>query len=452
MRRLNVFAGSGILFLLIFLLAAGCSDEDNGSMQAVSRDFTVTISNVAMEKSFSGSGVFNTPVGASQPGPLLPGEAYEFSFSATPGTKLSFATMFVPSNDFFYGPDENGIDLFDGSGNQMSGDITGMIQLWDAGTEINQEPGLGMDQPMRQSGPNTGAADPNNTVRLAPNDFNNLPTVNQVIQVTLTAMAPTEFTLRIENVSTSATLQTSDGSSQAVPLAPGVFVVHTAAGPLFMSGQPDYGDGLEALAEDGDPSGLAGVLAAETGITHILAPGVWATHTAAEPIFSSGVADRGEGLEAVAEDGDPSTLAGNLSGAGSVRNSGVFNTPTGASQAGPLLPGNSYSFSFTASPGEFLSFATMFVQSNDLFYAPAATGQPLFEVDGQPVSGNFTSQIMLWDAGTEVNERPGFGLNQAPRQAGPDTGVDENGNVQLVNDGFSYPANSEVVQVSISVQ
>ena len=94
----------------------------------------------------------------------------------------------------------------------------------------------------------------------------------------------------------------------------------------------------------------------------------------------------------------------------------------------------------------------MFVQSNDLFYGPAATGLPLFEVDGQPVSGNFTSQIMLWDAGTEVNERPGFGLNQAPRQSGPDTGADENGDVQLVNDGFSYPVNSEVIQVSVNLQ
>jgi len=147
MRRLKGFAASGVLFLVFFLIVAGCDDEDNGSMQAVSRNFTVTISNVAMEKSFIGSGVFNTPVGATQPGPLLPGNAYEFNFSATPGFKLSFATMFVPSNDFFYGPDENGIDLFDASGNQISGDITSMIQLWDAGTEINQEPGLGMALP-----------------------------------------------------------------------------------------------------------------------------------------------------------------------------------------------------------------------------------------------------------------------------------------------------------------
>ena len=138
-----------LLVSVVLLVVASCSEDDNGNgpMEVTSRDFTVILANISQAKAFSSSGLFNTPVGASQPGAIGPGDAYEFSFSAAPGSKLSFATMFVPSNDFFYAPDENGIDLFDGSGNQMSGDITGMIQLWDAGTEINQEPGLGPDQP-----------------------------------------------------------------------------------------------------------------------------------------------------------------------------------------------------------------------------------------------------------------------------------------------------------------
>ena len=439
---------------VIWLVFAGCSKDDNGNgpMEVTSRDFTVTLANISEAKAFSSSGVFNTPVGASQPGPIGPGGAYEFSFSAAPGSKLSFATMFVPSNDFFYAPDENGIDLFDGSGNQNSGDITAMVQLWDAGTEINQEPGLGIDQPQRQSGPNTGAADPLNQVRNAPDDFGNLPAVSDVIQVTLMAMAPTEFTLRIENVSSSTTLQTSDGGNQAVPLAPGVWVVHSDAGPLFTSNQADYGDGMEALAEDGNPAALAAALDAESGLTNILAPGVWVVHNSADPLFTANQTDRDEGLEALAEDGDPGTLAANLVNRSGVVSNGVFNTPAGASQPGPALPGNSYSFSFSASPGEYLSFASMFVQSNDLFYAPAGMGITLFEADGQPVTGAVTSQIMLWDAGTEVNEKPGIGLHQAPRQSGPNDGMDENGNVRLVNDGYTYPANSEVLLVTISVQ
>jgi len=448
------FSKIAVFFVVPLIMVAGCSEDDNGNgpMEVTSRNFTVTLANISEAKAFSSSGVFNTPVGASQPGAIGPGGAYEFSFSAAPGSKLSFATMFVPSNDFFYAPGENGIDLFDGSGNQNSGDITPMIQLWDAGTEINQEPGLGPDQAQRQSGPNTGAIDPLNQVRLAADDFNNLPPVSNVIQVTLTAMAPTEFTLRIENVSTSTTLQTSDGGSQAVPMAPGVWVVHSEAGPLFMSGQMDYGDGLEALAEDGDPESLATALDGESGLTNILAPGVWVVHNSADPLFTANLADRNEGLEVLAEDGDPAMLASNVVNRSGVVSSGIFNTPDGASQPGPVLPGNSYSFSFTASPGEYLSFASMFVQSNDLFYAPAGMGIMLFEADGQPVTGAVTSQIMLWDAGTEVNEMPGIGLHQAPRQSGPNDGVVENGTVRLVNDGYSYPATADVIEVSISIQ
>ena len=443
-----------VFISVALLMVAGCSEDENGNgpMEVTSRNFTVTLANISAAKAFSSSGLFNTPVGASQPGAIGPGGAYEFSFSAAPGSKLSFATMFVPSNDFFYAPDENGIDLFDGSGNQNSGDITAMIQLWDAGSEINQEPGLGPDQAQRQSGPNTGAVDPLNQVRMAPDDFNNLPPVANVIQVTLTAMASTEFTVRIENVSTTTTLQTSNGGSQAVPMAPGVWVVHSDAGPLFMSGEMDYGDGLEALAEDGDPSTLATALDNESGLTNILAPGVWVVHNSGDPLFTANQADRDEGLEALAEDGDPAILATNVMNGSGVVSSGVFNTPAGASQPGPLLTGSSYSFSFTASPGEYLSFASMFVQSNDLFYGPDGMGIMLFEADGQPVTADVTSQIMLWDAGTEVNEQPGIGLHQAPRQSGPNDGVDENGNVRLVNDGYSYPATSEVIEVSISVQ
>lgn len=44
---------------------------------------------------------------------------------------------------------------------------------------------------------------------------------------------------------------------------------------------------------------------------------------------------------------------------------------------------------------------------------------------------------------------PGFGLNQAPRQSGTNTGMDENGLVMPVNDGFTYPITSAVIRVTI---
>jgi hypothetical protein len=132
--------------------------------------------------------------------------------------------------------------------------------------------------------------------------------------------------------------------------------------------------------------------------------------------------------------------------------SGVFNTPVGAAGPGPLLPGEAYEFSFAATPGDYLSLATMFVQSNDLFYAPDGAGIVLFDAAGTPINGDITGQIGLWDAGTEVNQQPGFGADQAPRQAGANSGAAENGVVQPVADGLTYPAVNDTIRVIITTE
>ena len=58
-------------------------------------------------------GVFHTPVGSEGPGPLLPGQSYTFAVDATTPspTRLSFAFMFVQSNDWFIDTGEEGFDL-----------------------------------------------------------------------------------------------------------------------------------------------------------------------------------------------------------------------------------------------------------------------------------------------------------------------------------------------------
>lgn len=441
-----------ILSLTVFMVFFACTNNsDTMGSTAKSGKFKVTIKIVAPAKTFPSGGVFNTPVGASSPAAIFPGEAYEFTFDATPGSRLSFATMMVQSNDFFYAPSEAGIALFDQNGQAISGDVTDQVMLWDAGTEADQEPGLGSDQAPRQSAPNTGAADSNNTVRPAADTYGNLPAVSKVIKVTLTANSATNFTARIENVSSSSTLSTSDGKSVAVPLAPGVFVVHSSDSPLFTNGMPDRGQGLEGIAEDGNPAALGSYISDNTGLTVVLSPGIYTVNTTDDPLFTNGSADRGKGLENIAEDGDPSKLNASLASAGGIVSYGVFNTPVGASSPGPLTPGGSYSFTFDASEGDYLSFATMFVQSNDLFYAPSGKGIALFN-DGTALSGDVTSMVKLWDAGTEVNEKPGFGLNQAPRQSGPNTGTTEGGTVRPVNDGFSYPSTSDAIQVTVQPQ
>ena len=406
--------------------------------------FTVRIENISPTFPFIASGAFAVPLGADGPGPLPPGQSYGFSFEAPPGTKLSFATMFVQSNDLFYAPDEDGIALWDDAGNRTSGDVTDQIMLWDSGTEVNQPIGTGADQAPRQSGANTGAADEDNTVRIIMGD--DIPAVDSVIRVTITPSedSATGFGVQIENVWTG---------EQPQLLAPGVFVIHTTPAPLFTSGSPDTGMGLEALAEDGNPGGLAEALSIHTGVTGILAPGVFVVHKESGVLFTSGSPDTGMGLEALAEDGNPGGLAEMLSmhtGMMGIQASGAFAVPEGADGPGPVPPGGAYVFSFSASAGDYLSFATMFVHSNDLFFAPDEEGIPLFGADGSPMMGDITSMIQLWYAGTEINQPLGVGLDQAPRQSGPNTGAPDPDNTVRLATGDHIPAVGSIIRVTIT--
>ncbi|MEL6185814.1 MAG: spondin domain-containing protein [Myxococcota bacterium] len=151
-----------------------------------------------------------------------------------------------------------------------------------------------------------------------------------------------------------------------------------------------------------------------------ISPGVALAHTDPAPLFTAGAPDRNEGLAAIAEDGDPSALAGAVSG------TVVFNTPTGEAMPGPAFPGGVYEVEVMAEPGQSLSFATMLVQTNDVFLAPGEAGIPLFDSSDAPLpERDVTAMVSLWDVGSEANETPGAGPNQAPRQAGPNSGAAE---------------------------
>lgn len=212
------------------------------------------------------------------------------------------------------------------------------------------------------------------------------------------AQRATEFTVRIENVSNGSTLRLSNGMAAPAPNSPGIWAVYRGSNPLFTAGSYDSGEGLERQAEEGNPGALSEAI---RGRANVLA-------------------------------------------------SGTFAVPLGDGEAGPLLPGKVYEFTFSAEPGSRLALATMFAQSNDLFYAPANGGIALFDGRGVPVSGDITRQLQLWDAGTEVNEEPGLGPNQAPRQGMPDTGSAERKRIAVVRDGFTYPAVTDVVRVTIT--
>ncbi|AUX46809.1 hypothetical protein SOCE26_083180 [Sorangium cellulosum] len=455
---------------LILTLAAACSDGGGGDTTgaggmggggaggAAGGDaatmFEVTLENVTPARDYRVAGVFNTPVGESMPGPLFPEKSFEFRVGALPGDRLSFTTMFAQSNDLFFAPDGAGIALYDEAGNPVSGDVTDQVPLWDAGTEANEEPGVGPNQAPRQSGPNTGAKDPDNTVRLVQDGYT-YPAVEEVIQVTVTPEPGNEFTIRITNVSEVGTLMPEGGEPAAVPLSPGLFVVHTKEDPLFTVGQAYPRNGLQAQAEDGNPTMLYESAMPRAGLTSPAAPGVAVVHGAAAPLFRSGEADRGKGLEVLAEDGNPATLAASLEaevgGESGISSVLVYNTPVDASMPGPLLPGAKFSFTVTARPGERLSFASMLGQSNDLFFAPSEEGIALFDASGEPVSGDVSDQVTIWDTGTEANQWPGVGPDQAPRQAGPQMGADDPmDQVRSVDDGYLYPAAHQMLKVTIT--
>ena len=86
----------------------------------------------------------------------------------------------------------------------------------------------------------------------------------------------------------------------------------------------------------------------------------------------------------------------------------------------------------------------MHIQSNDFFYAFDPAGLPLFDQNGDPISGEQTMKISLYDARTEQDQEPGVGVNQAPRQPSPDTGPAEGGTVARESE---IPAGNELLDV-----
>jgi hypothetical protein len=210
--------------------------------------------------------------------------------------------------------------------------------------------------------------------------------------------AATTFTVRIENISQGNVLKSASGGEAPFAIAPGLWVVHTGGNPLFKPGKVQTGRGLEPLAEDGNPAVLA-----------------------------------------ESEKTDTDVMMG-----------GIYNVPAGASAPGPAGPGAAFEFTVTAPPGSRLSFAEMFGQSNDLFYGPGKEGIALFDGNGKPVSGDVTSEISLWDAGTEINQEPGFGPDQAPRQKASNTGASESKPVGALQDRYMYPSTKDVLRLTIA--
>lgn len=435
MKRTSRIAASA---LTLTLVAAACSDDDDpivqtdASDEAASSDemaddemaddemadddmadddmadgghtFRVTLTNTSGDFALAASGAQAVPFDATEPGPALPGSGYEFVVPRA-ASNLSFATMFVQTNDWFWSAGPGGLALTDVDGTPVAGDVTDQISLWDAGTEADQTPGEGADQAPRQDGPDTGAEDPDATVR-AVDGFD----AADYLRVELTPQDDGSTVVRVENISADA--------SVPGPIAPVAWAVHSGDVAFFTPGEAAPA-GFEMLAEDGGPSGVADALAPLTGTATPFAPIAWVVSEGSEVLFTRG-GTASAGLEMLAEDGGPGALVDEVIAAG-YENAGAATNPDGGDEAGPALPGSTYTFEFTSEDGT-LNLATMFVQSNDWF--AALVDFPLYE-DGAPVSGDITDALRLYDAGTEADQAIGAGSDQAPRQAGPNTGADD---------------------------
>lgn len=135
------------------------------------------------------SGTFDSPGGPGNNPALLPGEHASITFNAKPGDRLQIETMFVQSNDWFYGFGSHGLDLFQGN-TPISGDVTEYLVLYDAGTEEDTPPGTGPFQKPVQDPMATDVGPADNFILIAParerHEEFMIPANKQVIKVTIT--------------------------------------------------------------------------------------------------------------------------------------------------------------------------------------------------------------------------------------------------------------------------
>jgi hypothetical protein len=168
-----------------------------------------------------------------------------------------------------------------------------------------------------------------------------------------------------------------------------------------------------------------------------ISPGIAFVHQGANPLVTIGKPAREE-LQRIAEAGQPEAAIAAMKKAKGVSQVVMFQRTD--------------TFTVQAKPGDMLTFATMFGQSNDCFYAPKGGDVALFDKGGKPMMGGHAVEVVLYDAGTELNQAPGIGPDQGPRQDPGNwrQGELEHATVEPVRDTFAYPPVAEVIRVTIS--
>lgn len=388
--------------LVLTLALSSCSKED---MMHKNETKTITIENMVMPKMYVQSGTF---MGTGTPPIIMPGQSVSIKFNAARGQKLMFVTMYGKSADWFFAPDNGGIQLFDNAGKAMMGDVSSQVKIWDNGTKMDKD-----NAEDKVVMPVEG---------LMAKDFVNL-------MLSFDNMK-SEFTLTIKNI--------SQGEMET-PLSPGVWAVSNYDGmalldpmPFFMPGKKSTPE-VTAIAQGGDISMLHSKVAANTGVITGLSPMLAVVYEGMDnPIFKVGMEDKGMGLKEIAETGNAEKLMMYLKGMKGVKK--VFMVGNS-----PIAPGQKAMATYEAAEGCKIAFVTMFGFSNDWFYA---NNSELSAV----ANGDLTSHIKLYDAGTAVNQYPGAGNNQALFKGTP---IMEKMKIMEVGDMYNVPMTKDVIKVSI---
>lgn len=382
---------------LLLVSGAACTTLDHQT-PTPSQQTTLTIENVLTSKPLVESGTFQ---GAGSPAVILPGQSTSISFSAAKGEAISFVSMYGWSNDLFFAPQNPGIPVYDSNGTPIEGDVSPQIKLWDNGTRINQKPGAGVNHP--------GVADQQPIQEVNGMDAQGNPYLpaSQLVKATLTYNGNSVFTLTLEN--------TSGGTANETPLSPGVWAISYIVGgnllnpaPLYASGQ-STANGLTNVAEAGDNTILNPYTQSITGIFTPLSPVLVVVYNGIDnPIYKTGEPDRGEGLKQLAQQGNADVLAAQLKAKPGVKAVYVLPAPSTRVLL-PVIgnqPGGKVSQAISVSPGDRLAIATMYGFSNDWFFASADNG-----LDAT-IKGDLSTSIQLYDNGTALNQFPGAGITQ----------------------------------------
>jgi hypothetical protein len=212
------------------------------------------------------------------------------------------------------------------------------------------------------------------------------------------------------------TIEVLNGSTTAI--SPVAWVVHyDGQTPIFEEGEM-ASEQLETIAETGNAGPLGHYLSWNSGYVSPVAPVLWVLHDKKDmPVFTEGLPDYGIGLETLAETGNPEPLYISLMNAGYV-------TGFMAGPDGPLFPGQMLEFTIEGQVGQTVSFASMLGASNDIFFS---TGDKGIKLSNGVAEKDITHLFELYDAGTEVNEYPGAQTSANTEEGGnvrlPDDGL-----------------------------